>query len=341
MSDSRGAAWKLERQLLEANTVGSVLERLVDCAGNLDAAVDVITIALADSQHEIRGLLAERRRLAVAADQLVFVDTVHALAPSLSSARDPYFGAYARADHQLLFPGHAGLAAVGLAPLVRQNRLIGSLNLASHSPLGLETIKATRALSRLAVMAALAIDNALGAARLVRSGFVDVLTGWHNQRYLDRRLQDELARSERDQRALACTLIDVDDFRLLNARYGNRAGDAVLLEVSQRIETIMRRSDVAARYGSEGFVLLLPNTEQHLGKPLIERIQRAIAARPIELAAAQEVPVTVSVGVAEHRPGGNPADLKLAGSELLARAQLALYESQARRSRETPGSGLE
>jgi len=341
MSDSRGAVWDLERQLLEAGTIGSVLERLVNCAMSLDAAVDVATIALADSQHEIRGLLAERRRLAVTADQLVFVDTLHSLAPSLSTARDSCFSAYARADHQLLFPGHARLAAVGFAPLVRQNRLIGSLNLGSHSASGLDAVDASGTLSRLGVMAALAIDNALGAARLGRSGFVDVLTGWHNQYYLECRLQDEVARSERDQAALACVLVGVDDFQTLNARYGYRAGDAVLLEVSQRIEMVMRRSDVAARYGSEEFVILLPNTEQHHGRPLIERIQRAVAARPIELTPAEAVPVTVSVGIAEHRPSGNPVDLKLAGSELLTRAQLALYESQARRHRRTPGSSLE
>jgi two-component system cell cycle response regulator len=136
-------------------------------------------------------------------------------------------------------------------------------------------------------------------------------------------------------------LVDIDDFRDLNTRYGHRAGDEVLLEVTHRIEAVMRRSDVAVRYGSEEFALLLPNTEEQQGGPLIERIRDAVAAAPFDIGVAEDVAVSVSIGVAAHRPGSGAIDPRLAGSELLARAQLALYESQAQRKRSVGGVRLE
>lgn len=334
--------WEQGRQLLEAGALSSVLEKLVCCAtalGERDA--DAVTIALADSQHEVRHLLAENGGPVTRSGQILFVDTVYALAPSLTGAREPWFGPFARSDHQLLFPDHDDLSVVGLAPLVRQNRLIGSVNIGSADSAALDVLRDSRGLEQLGVMAALAIENALNVERLRRSGFVDLLTGWHNQQYIETRLREEVARSERERCSLACMIVDIDNFRALNTRYGYRAGDEVLLEVVQRLDAVMRRSDIAARYGSEEFVLLLPNTEREQRGPLVDRIQRAISSRPFDLGVTEGVPVTVSIGVAEYRPGGIATDPRSAGGELFARAQLALYESQARRGYAGQAANLE
>jgi diguanylate cyclase (GGDEF)-like protein len=326
-----GDNWSRQRQLLEAGNLSSALDRTLDCAAALGGSIVAVTIALADSQHELRHLLTGRQAPMLDCGRILFVDTMHALAPLLAGTRATSFGPYARADHQLLFPGCEGLMAVGLAPLIRGNRLIGSINVASGSPDGLDSIRQSGELDRIRVMAALAVENAVSMARWRRSGTVDLLTGWYNQQYFKRRLREEVARSERERQALACMLVDVDNFSDVNARFGYRAGDEVLLEVTHRIEAVIRSSDVAVRYGSEEFALLLPNTAAERDLPLIERIQRSVASAPVETGVAGRVAVTVSIGVAEHRPGGGRVDPGLAGSELLARTQLALYESQGRR----------
>ena len=334
--------WPLQQLLLEARDLSSVVDRTLECAAMLGGGSSAtVTVALADSQHELRHLLADRWQSPVDAGRILFVDTMHALAPLLTGTQAALFGRFARADHQLLFPGRDGLAAVGLAPLIRSNRLIGSINVACETPGGLDSMRASGDLEQLRVMAAVAIENAVSLARLRRSGSMDLLTGWHSQQYLERRLREEIARSERNRHSLGCVIVDIDDFRALNSRYGHRAGDEVLLEVTHRIEAVMRSSDVGVRCGSEEFALLLPNTEAQQDLPLIERIQRSVASAPVDIGVTEGVAVTVSTGVAAHLPGGGAVDPGLAGSELLARAHLALYESQRRRKRGAHAGRLE
>jgi len=334
------SSWSPQRQLLEAVDLSAVLDRAVDCATALAQGIDAVTIALADSQHELRNLKADRRDTHSRAG-ILFVDTMHALAPLLTGTRASFFGPYARSDHQLLFPGHEDLKVVGIAPLLRRGRLIGSINIAGKAPETLDAIRASGELDRLRIMVALALENAIAELRLRRSGIVDPLTGWYNQQYLQRRLQEEVSRSERERQALACMVVDIDNFRDFNVRFGSDVGDEVLREVAHRIEAVMRRSDIAVRCGGEEFALLLPNTEEQQGRPLVERIHRALAATPFDVRGAEPVAVSVSIGVAAHQPGRGSIDPRLAGSELLARAQLALYESQARRRRGAPDVRVE
>src|SRR5690606_4411443 len=89
-------------------------------------------------------------------------------------------------------------------------------------------------------------------------------------------------------------------------------------------------SDVSARYGGEEFVILLPATPLAAGQLLAERIRAAVSGEAFEIREAEApLTVTVSIGVAEHRPGGADEDLKVAGERLLARADVALYEAKA------------
>jgi two-component system cell cycle response regulator len=125
-------------------------------------------------------------------------------------------------------------------------------------------------------------------------------------------------------------MIDVDHFKSVNDRFGHLAGDEVLRQLAQCISAEVRGSDVSARYGGEEFVVLLPGTSAAAGFVLAERIRAAVAQEPFELAGVPtQLPVTVSIGVAEHSPALEEHDLKVVGERLLALADVALYEAKA------------
>ena len=165
------------------------------------------------------------------------------------------------------------------------------------------------------------VENVVNRARLLRSGFTDVLTGWHNRRYLQVRLGEELARARRDQTHLVCLMLDVDHFKRVNDSWGHAAGDAVLQELAQRIDSQVRASDVAARYGGEEFVVLLPDTDNASGVRLAERIRAAIAASAYELPGGETAEITASIGIAGVSPGPDDEDyfLRLQRSRHLQR----------------------
>ena len=169
----------------------------------------------------------------------------------------------------------------------------------------------------------------MNRARLLRSGFTDVLTGWHNRRYLTVRINEELARARRDRTRLVCLMLDIDHFKRVNDTWGHAAGDVVLQELAQRIESQVRASDVAARYGGEEFVVLLPRTDVASASKLAERIRAAVAAEPVALPNGETVTITASIGIAEVSPGVDDEDLKTLGDSLIARADVALYAAKS------------
>jgi diguanylate cyclase (GGDEF)-like protein len=314
-------------ELLEAGTLHDLLERLtigLRSSYRLEAA----TLVVADHDHEIRRLLTSQG--AAEQSSVLFVDSVHGVAPLVAAGRRPWLGKFSRSDHALLFPVTPELASVALLPLTRQERLIGCLNFGSRQRERFQAALGTEFLHHLAVIAAFALESSVNRARLVRSGFTDVLTGWHNRRYLQSRLYEELARCRRERTPLTCLMIDVDHFKSVNDRFGHLAGDEVLRQLADCISGEVRDSDVSARYGGEEFVVLLPGTGAQAGFLLAERIRAAVAAEPFELPGeAPRLPVTVSIGVAEHSPSPEELDLKGVGDRLLALADVALYEAKA------------
>src|SRR5262245_23173029 len=204
-----------EMDLLEADTLGTLLERLT--AGLKESyRLEAVTLVLADPDTDIRHVLMVQGQKAASYHGVLFVDSVHALVPQVATRRRPWLGPFSPVDHALLFPAGAALASVGLLALTRQDRVIGCLNLGSAEGRRFTGQLATDFLHHLAVIAAFCLENAVNRARLVRSGITDVLTGWHNRRYLQTRLHEELARCRRDRSTLTCLMIDVDHFKRIN-----------------------------------------------------------------------------------------------------------------------------
>src|SRR5579863_4418497 len=133
---------------------------------------------------------------------------------------------------------------------------------------------------------------------------VDGLTGLSNRRYFNEYLEAEWKRAARAQRPLSILMIDVDHFKLYNDTYGHLAGDEVLKKVAQAIKNSCKRSaDLAARFGGEEFVVILPETAPTEMKEFGEKLCSAVEVLnlPHSTSSASEH-VTISVGCASAIP---------------------------------------
>ncbi len=301
--------------------------------------LEQVTVVLCDPDHDVRHLLLAAGTRPADLPGLRFVDSLSGLAPQYVALRKPWLGRYSKADHELLFHPGARLGSIALLPLMHKEVLIGSINFGSADDRRFTGEHATDFFSHLGAIASFALENAVNRARLLRSGFTDVLTGWHNRRYLQVRLVEELARARRDGGTLTCLMLDLDHFKSINDTWGHAAGDDVLRELAQRIEGQVRASDVAARYGGEEFVILLPRTDKRDAARLAERVRQAVREAPVPFGEDGEVDVTASIGIASVTPRPDDADLKNLGESLLARADVALYRAKsAGRDRVVVGS---
>jgi diguanylate cyclase (GGDEF)-like protein len=169
--------------------------------------------------------------------------------------------------------------------------------------------------------AVVALDNAR-LHRIVREqALVDGLTGLANRRHAERSLETEFARAERFGGPLAVVLCDLDDFKEVNDRHGHLVGDDVLRELATVLEATVRSVDIAARWGGEEFVLILPGTDAAGGAQFAERARAALADRTILTQDGVPVRVTASFGVASWPEHG-------ADDELLGAADSALYQAK-------------
>lgn len=317
-----------ELTLLQAEDLPTLFNRLISGL-SISYDLDAVTVVICDPDHDVRHLMLAGNAEAGTPDGLIFVDSLVGLAPQYVALRQPWLGSYSGSDHQLIFPGVDRLRSVALVPLQQKGKLFGSVNFGSRQSVRFTANHASDFLAHLGCIASFALENTVNRARLLRSGFTDVLTGWYNRRYLQQRLKEELARGRRHSTSLTCLMLDVDHFKNVNDEHGHATGDEVLREVAQQIETQIRATDVAARYGGEEFVILLPDTDAESGQLLADRIRVAIAASPFAVTSGAEIPVTVSIGLACASPQRFDEDFKTAGEALVARADVALYEAKS------------
>jgi diguanylate cyclase (GGDEF)-like protein len=143
--------------------------------------------------------------------------------------------------------------------------------------------------------AAPALDNAFRYREARRLADIDALTGLRNRRFFHETLQRECKRAHRYGRSLALLVLDLDDFKAINARVGHLAGDAVLAEVASRMRSVLRASDVACRIGGDEFAIVLPEAGAPQSAQLYDRVEEAVSSAPI----GGIERLTLSGGVAE------------------------------------------
>jgi diguanylate cyclase len=150
----------------------------------------------------------------------------------------------------------------------------------------------------------------------------DWLTGLPNRRGFLAAVEAEERRSRRSGRPFSVALGDLDHFKRVNDEHGHATGDAVLQAVATAVRGALREQDLVARWGGEELIMLLPETGLAGAVAAAGAVREAVSA--VQLAAADKrlAPLTISVGVAEHRP-----DRSLEAT--IAAADRALYRAKA------------
>jgi len=153
--------------------------------------------------------------------------------------------------------------------------------------------------------------------QLRKLAVTDELTGLRNRRAFEERLAMEFSMARRRKRELAILLIDADDFKKINDRWGHPAGDEVLRQLGMILRTTVRLPDLPARYGGEEFVVLLPESGEESALGLARRLMARVAAERWEYE-----PLTISIGMAAMN------DSLVDGDQLVEMADEALYAAK-------------
>lgn len=150
----------------------------------------------------------------------------------------------------------------------------------------------------------------------------DGLTETYNHRFFQEMLDNKIAESERNKEPISLLMIDLDNFKLINDKFGHQNGDMILREVGRLMKDRIRSSDILARYGGEEFTIILPKTTAREGFRLAENLRETIANKVFISPDEIEFRITVSIGVAEL---GKHAHNK---TDLIAAADRGLYNSK-------------
>jgi diguanylate cyclase (GGDEF)-like protein len=314
MNDAMAAVAALARELTQKRPLEALLQIVVDRAASL-LGTPRVSVRLFDARRErlIATVRAGEPQLRTAPGEfrvgegLLGWIAAHNLPLRTGDAvGDPRFVPRPEIEQFASFMG---------VPLTAADTCFGVISAVKTGPDGFTAADE----QTLMLLAALCAPH-LELARLARLTQVDPLTGVLNRRGVD------LVLPEQSAAILSLAMCDLDRFKMINDNYGHAAGDEVLRRVAHLLASVLRAGDGVIRWGGEEFVLALPGVELERARRIVERARSWVEREPIEVD-GRRLPVTISVGVAERRPGESRA-------ALIARADEALYAAkQAGRNR--------
>jgi diguanylate cyclase (GGDEF)-like protein len=193
-----------------------------------------------------------------------------------------------------------------LVPILGPGGLMGLIIIGKKLTEGEYTNREITYINRLMQFGSVALQNVINYA----SASLDQKTRLFNHSYFMNRLEQELRRYKRYDRAFSVLMCDLDHFKLVNDTYGHPAGDQILVDFSRILEESTRSVDVVARYGGEEFIVLLTETTRVGAWRTAERIRRAAEVRDFRYEDMQ-ISVTCSIGACHVAsiPTANASDI--------------------------------
>ncbi len=216
---------------------------------------------------------------------------------------------------------HEGVKSLVCVPLFLAHEVVGILFVDDFTPRRFAA-EELQTLDILASFAAIAIHNARRHTTVKQQAMTDSLTGLFNRRYFEEILDREFHRAERHGREFSLALVDVNDFKKFNDTHGHQAGDRALASLGEAIRNVIRSTDIAARYGGDEIVIVLPETRLSKAYHLFaRRIKSGIEEHFATINDGGHA-LTVTIGIASYPGDGrNGHDLVLAADRALMAAK--------------------
>jgi diguanylate cyclase (GGDEF)-like protein len=203
-------------------------------------------------------------------------------------------------------------------PMIVGGEPVGVVGVAHEPPLEEQQ---RGVLAAAAAMLAVSLKNAELFQVVHENSVRDSLTGCFNRKHAMEVIDGELRRSRRSHMPLSLIMFDLDHFKQINDGYGHLCGDAVLADVGQRMNAVLRGSDIKCRYGGEEFLILLPDTTPAGARRVADLLRTKLEDTPVYWNNVH-VPVTASFGLTGSLPG--ELDVKA----MIGRADAALYRAK-------------
>lgn len=219
--------------------------------------------------------------------------------------------------------------AIFVIPIIKKQNVIGTFFLRTAVPLkrGI-TERVFKLCQVVANISGNALENAVlfesmqSSRRLLEDQVLrDGLTTLYNQQHFHHRAEVEFSRAQRYALPLSCLFIDLDEFKNVNDRFGHIAGDVVLKKTGLLIGQMLRKSDLACRYGGDEFAVLLANSDRQGAGEFAARLLALIGGLCVAQIAGTQI--SASIGIATYRSGNLPGY-----AELLHCADVAMYEAK-------------
>lgn len=222
-----------------------------------------------------------------------------------------------------------GILSIVVIPIVLHEEIIGTLFLRTSRAKNAFNANEITLCNAIANASAHSLYNAFifervenEKARFEKAAVTDYLTGIYNIRYFNKRLSEEFNRSERHGLSMSCLMLDIDNFKKINDRFGHKIGDIILRELAQLLKKLTRKSDILARYGGEEFIVLLTDASLDDAASKAENLRAYIEKHKFQ-GAKDRKNLTVSIGVSSY-PGYNIKNT----DELITCADDALYSAK-------------
>jgi diguanylate cyclase (GGDEF)-like protein len=209
-----------------------------------------------------------------------------------------------------------------IAPLICQDRVVGVLNLSDKMDFPSFTAEDIAVIELFRYLVGASIGNVKLFEKSQRQARTDGLTGLANHRTFYEVLERELRRSNRYGGIVSVIMADLDNLKIINDKYGHRAGDMAIKHVSRKITECIRQIDTAARYGGDEFAVILPSTALANAVVVGERIVELTSGTDL-VWENHKINVSVSVGVGEYDGTWSPEDITHRSDEALYCAKQA------------------
>ena len=208
-------------------------------------------------------------------------------------------------------------------PISAGNEVLGVLCVADrldNQPFDRDDLTNLRSLTAPAALALARERARRDAHEFARAAVMDPVSGLFNRRYFHERLDEELDRARRQNTTVALLMLDIDNFKGINDRFGHLAGDLVIRGVGDILKRSVRKFDLCTRFGGEEFAIVMPGSGPENSASVAERIRQRIEAFRSADRELAELHVTASIGMAVSQGAS--------ARELIARADQALYEAK-------------